>query len=133
MECDEAMIVAGIGLRAGASWKEIVELVMMAAAKAALSPQDLDGLATLESRAQEAGFVAAARHLELPGIGVTPEALRAMAKGIRTHSPRVQAIHGVGSVAEASALAAAGTEARLLLPRIASAKVTCALAQGGSS
>jgi cobalt-precorrin 5A hydrolase len=56
-----------------------------------------------------------------------------MAAGILTHSPRIQALHGVGSIAEASALAAAGKNARLLLSRIASPRVTCALAQGSSA
>jgi cobalt-precorrin 5A hydrolase len=40
---------------------------------------------------------------------------------------------GVPSVAEAAALAAAGTTARLLLPRIAVGAATCALATKGAA
>jgi cobalt-precorrin 5A hydrolase len=40
----------------------------------------------------------------------------------------VAAAVGVGSVAEAAALAAAGPAGRLALPRIAGAAATCALA-----
>jgi cobalt-precorrin 5A hydrolase len=49
-----------------------------------------------------------------------------------TQSPRVQALRGVGSVAEAAALAAAGPNARLLGPRAVSAcgTATAALAEG---
>jgi cobalt-precorrin 5A hydrolase len=130
---DEAMIVAGIGLRAGASWQEIVELVSFAAASAALSLDDLDRLATLDTRATEAGFIDAAQHLKLSTIAIPAEAMVAVAGAVRTHSPRVESLHGIGSIAEASALAAAGRDARLLLRRIASARVTCALAQGGVS
>jgi cobalt-precorrin 5A hydrolase len=126
----EAMIVAGIGLRAGASWQDVVELISLAVRTAALSLDDLDRLATLDARANEEGFTTAARHLKLPAIGVPAEAMRAVAPSVRTHSSRVEALHGVGSIAEASALAAAGKDARLLLRRIASTRVTCALAQG---
>jgi cobalt-precorrin 5A hydrolase len=42
------------------------------------------------------------------------------------------AAYGVGSVAEAAALACAGPDARLLVPRIASARATCAIARGSA-
>lgn len=127
------MMVAGIGFRAGASWQDIVTLVTLATKNVSLSPDDLRGLATLDQKAAEAGFIEAADRLKLRAIAVGPEVLRGMADGVRTHSPRVQALHGVGSVAEAAALAAAGPGARLLLSRIASERVTCALAQGALS
>lgn len=127
------MIVAGIGMRVGASLQEVLDLVSLAVTKAALSLADIDRLATLDTRAGEAGLVSAAEHLNLTILAIPAEAMRAAASGVRTHSSRVEALHGVGSVAEASALAAAGKNARLLLPRIASARVTCALAQGVSS
>jgi cobalt-precorrin 5A hydrolase len=44
----------------------------------------------------------------------------------------VLARHGVGSLAEAAALAAAGPEAALILPRIAAPRATCALAGSGA-
>jgi cobalt-precorrin 5A hydrolase len=55
----------------------------------------------------------------------------AAAEGVTTQSPRVQALRGVGSVAEAAALAAAGPGARLLGPRAVSAcgTATAALAE----
>jgi cobalt-precorrin 5A hydrolase len=56
--------------------------------------------------------------------------LDGMADQIVTHSARVQAIKGVPSIAEASALFAAGQHARLLGARVAAANVTCAIAIG---
>jgi cobalt-precorrin 5A hydrolase len=46
---------------------------------------------------------------------------------------RVQEIKGVPSIAEASALVAAGPNARLLGARVAANKVTCAIAVGEGS
>ena len=56
----EAMIVAGVGFRSGATCREIVELVSLAADEAELSRGDFHCLATLDARAQEAGFIEAA-------------------------------------------------------------------------
>ena len=65
----------------------------------------------------------------LPVHAVTPDALAAQT--CITHSPRVQALYGTGSVAEAAALAAAGPGARLLAPRAQSADgmATAAIAE----
>ncbi len=48
-----------------------------------------------------------------------------------TRSPRIQALHATGSVAEAAALAAAGPAGRLTGPRIISAcgRITIAIAE----
>lgn len=46
-----------------------------------------------------------------------------------TRSELASRVVGFGAVAEGSALAAAGAGGRLILPRIASARATCALAE----
>ena len=51
----------------------------------------------------------------------------------RPVSLRVQEIKGVPSIAEAAALVAAGSNARLLGARVAANKVTCAIAIGEGS
>jgi cobalt-precorrin 5A hydrolase len=56
-----------------------------------------------------------------------------VADQVLTRSLRVQAIKGVPSIAEASALVAAGLNARLLGARVAANKVTCAIAVGEGS
>jgi cobalt-precorrin 5A hydrolase len=126
---DEAMIVAGVGFRRGVGADEIVALVGQAMAQAALTPDRLAHLATTEARFGEPGFQEAARRLDVEPSAMSPKAMQA-APGLRTSSERVQALHGVGSVAEAAALACAGPGAELILPRIASPRATCALARG---
>ena len=55
-------------------------------------------------------------------------ALEARDAEIVTRSARIEHLRGVGSLAEAAALAGAGDMSRLALPRIASRGATCALA-----
>ncbi len=79
--------------------------------------------------AEEPGLRATAATL---GLALTPlpeAALAAAAPACLTTSPRVQALTGLPSLAEAAALAAAGPGARLLGPRqSAGGLATCALA-----
>jgi len=119
------MIVAGFGFRAAASAESLDSALRLAAGEAQVT-----ALATAEDKAVASVFrdFAAARYL--PVIPVPLTALQA-AETI-TRSPRVTAVRGTGSVAEAAALAAAGPGARLIAARAVSADrmATCALAQG---
>ena len=126
------MIVAGVGFRRGVGADELVALVHRACAAAALTPDRLGRLATVATLADEPGFREAARLLALTPAGVDAAALRDVAPAVRTRSARSLAAHGVGSVAEAAALGAAGAGANLVLPRITSPRATCALARGGA-
>jgi cobalt-precorrin 5A hydrolase len=123
------MIVAGVGFRRGVEAGEIVALVGQALARAALAPEALDRLATIEALAALPAFTQAAERLAVAAIPVEEEALVAAAPAIRTVSARSLAAHGVGSVAEAAALGGAGPGACLILERIASPSATCALAR----
>ncbi|ACK86406.1 cobalamin biosynthesis protein [Methylorubrum extorquens] len=114
-------LVAGIGFRRGTPAAEIVALLGRALGEAA--SVKLWALATA-NRADEP-----ARAFGLVALGVAPEALAAIDVRVPTRSPRIEQLRGVGSLAEAAVLAAAGVEARLILPRIASAGATCALAR----
>ncbi|MEJ2624376.1 MAG: cobalamin biosynthesis protein [Pseudolabrys sp.] len=123
------MMVAGIGCRAGASAQEI-EGALMAALEQAGVETPLRAIATSATKAVEAGIAAVARARGVDLIALPQAALEAVAARALTHSPRVQAVAGVPSVAETAALAAAGPGARLLAPRLALGPVTCALATG---
>ncbi len=125
------MIVAGVGFRQGVEAGEIVALVEQALARASLVPAALDRLATVQTLATVPAFAEAARQLAVTSLPVDARALAAAAPKVRTRSARSLAAHGVGSVAEAAALGAAGPDAELLLVRITSPSATCALAQGG--
>ena len=88
-------------------------------------------LCALESKAQEAGLHEAARELGLELVFLPLAALRARKATAATHSPRVQAMFGVGSVAEAAALVGAGPNSRLVAPRVTTPVAACALAKRG--
>ncbi|MCJ2084033.1 cobalamin biosynthesis protein [Methylobacterium sp. J-090] len=117
--------MAGIGFRHATSADEILALVHQALATRGVP---LGCLATPVDRAGEPAIGAVAATLGVPLIGVSAEAMIAVDGQIVTRSSRIAATRGVGSVAEAAALAVAGVGAALLLPRIASLGATCALA-----
>jgi cobalt-precorrin 5A hydrolase len=125
---DEAVSapVAGVGFRHGTDAAEIVALVRRALAEAGLGGPS--ALATAADRAALPAFAAAAAALGVPGRGIGPNDLAAVDVHVRTRSTRIEALRGIGSLAEAAALAAAGPGARLVLRRIASPGATCALA-----
>lgn len=122
-------IVAGVGFRAATTSEEIVALVRRALHAAGLAPDALTALATATDRAGEPNFLGAAAAFGVRPRGIEPAALTAADARVVTRSVRIATSRGVGSVAEAAALAAAGSGARLILPRIVSAGATCALAQ----
>lgn len=118
------VIVAGFGFRAGA---------LPGSLWAALDLACQDGpmpthLATAQDKL--AALIPLGQALGLPVLGLGRDALRAVQTA--THSPRCHAARAVGSLAEASALAAAGPGARLITPRHVShdRRATCALAKG---
>jgi cobalt-precorrin 5A hydrolase len=127
MAVGEAMIVAGIGCRKGATPEEIGAALDTALERAGRPLARIELLATTARKREEAGIAAAAaRGLRL--VYVEPDALEIASARGATWSRRVLALAGVPSVAEAAALAAGGPKARLILPRIVVGPVTCALA-----
>jgi cobalt-precorrin 5A hydrolase len=129
----EAMIVAGIGCRRGATAEAVLATVAAALAQNNVAAAQLVGLAVPEEKMHEAGIIAAADKLALPVMAVSPADLERAGAGALTYSERVQNLKGVPSVSEAAALAAAGSGARLIAARITTPTVTCALATGGGA
>jgi cobalt-precorrin 5A hydrolase len=123
------MIVAGVGCRKGAAAAAVEAAIMAALAARGLGAEKLAAVATSSSKGNELGIKAAAAALGVPFISIAQSELEAAGHGIATKSPRVLALTGVGSVAEAAALAAAGSGAQLVAQRVTVGDVTCALAQ----
>jgi cobalt-precorrin 5A hydrolase len=123
------MIVAGIGCRSGCGADEIVSLIDEAVKRAGIANCRFTALAVPAFKTDEAGLREAAERLSLPLLPIGEEALKAMQSHCPTHSDKSLETTGFSSVAEAAALAAAGAGGRLVLPRIASARATCALAE----
>jgi len=117
-------VIAGIGMRRDCPADEIVALVRRAAAG-----RDVAALAAPAFKRDEPGLHAAAAELGVAVLLVTGAALAVAQAGCVTRSAVAARSVGVASVAEGSALAAAGPGARLVLARIAGERATCALAE----
>jgi cobalt-precorrin 5A hydrolase len=122
------MIVAGIGCRRGTLSQDIVSLILATLGNLDIAQDRLDAIATEASKADERGIADAARSLSVRLIRCSIADLDRVADRVVTRSSRVQALKGVPSIAEASALVAAGHNARLLGARVAAEKATCAIA-----
>lgn len=123
-------LAAGIGFRRGTAADEIASLITQALKQLGAAPGDLTAIATAADRATERALASAAARFGLSPCPIAAEALAARDADLVTRSARIERLRGVGSLAEAAALAAAGPGSRLALPRIASGGATCALARG---
>jgi cobalt-precorrin 5A hydrolase len=119
------MRVAGLGFNSEANIESLRD-----ALAAAGGAGGLDALATASDKADAAALLALARELGLAVKAVPAEILARIETA--THSVRVTAMHGTGSLAEAAALAAAGRNARLISARVISRDrtATAAIAEG---
>ena len=113
-------------MRRGCDAAEIVALVRQACAAVGRPVTDL---AAPAFKRGEVGLAAAATALGTDLVFVDARALQAAQAHCVTHSDVAARAVGYGSVAEASALAAAGPRSRLVLARISGSSATCALAE----
>ena len=114
------MRVAGFGFRKAAGIDSFRSAL-------ALTGSDVAALATVDSKL--AGLTGLAVELGVPVIGVS---VQEMAELDLPGSARVKKFYGTGSVAEASALMAAGPGARLVVSKVKSADgmAVAAIAEG---
>lgn len=120
-------LVIGLGFREQATAQSIGEVLSCVVEKAAM-PDVATTLAVVDDKAAHPGFLAAARASQMAVETVTPDAMRQADARITTRSERVASKRGVGSVCEATALAAAGPSARLVVTRMVSADRTATAA-----
>jgi cobalt-precorrin 5A hydrolase len=128
MERDQmSRLVIGLGFREQATAQSIGE-VLRRAVEHATRPGAATSIAVVMDKAAHPALVAAveASHSHLETI--TADAMRHADLRIATRSERVIRQRGVGSVCEATALAAAGPNARLVVTRIVSADHTATAA-----
>lgn len=117
----------GLGARNGVDAGTLVDLVQRVAKDLRVT-LDEAALFTTESKATEPGFQEAAQQLGLTLTYLPLGSLKKRRGSSKTHSPRVQAMFGVGSVSEAAALVGAGPGSRLLGPRQSTPMAACAIA-----
>jgi cobalt-precorrin 5A hydrolase len=126
---DEIMIAIGIGCRRGIAKESFVEIIHEALSRIGDAAEVIE-LFTIEDKHDEAGLLAAAVDLHLPIRFLSRTALQSVEASIVTPSRQAESALGVASVSEAAALAGAGRDAVLIMPRIAGQGVTCAVARG---
>ncbi|EFG85535.1 cobalamin biosynthesis protein [Novacetimonas hansenii] len=120
------LYVAGIGCGSGCDMHDLLALLHDAATRARCRP----GLIAIpDFRADCTALHAAAQQAGLPLHVVPYRDLLAAQPRCVTRSARALAACGVASVAEGCAIAMAGDGARLVLPRIAYRRITCAIAR----
>lgn len=119
----EAMRVAGIGSCSGVSADEVMTAVD--AATRFGGDAALDALAVVPAKAGEPGIAEAARRLGLPLVVAEPAA----ESRLTTRSEASRSATGSACACEAAALGASGASARLAVPRQATGRVTCAIAE----
>ncbi len=119
-------LMLGIGMARNAPVNAVRTLVMEALADAGLAPEAVAAIGTLELKADEPALAALARELDAPLRLFDAETLAAIE--VPNPSATVAAEVGTPSVAEAAALALAGPEAELLVPKCRNAVATCAIA-----
>jgi cobalt-precorrin 5A hydrolase len=119
------MRVAGLGFRQGVKVAALRE-----ALDAAGGHHGLTALATISDKAATGALVSLASELGLPIKSVSADILAGVETA--TRSERIAASFGVGSLAEAVALIAAGRDARLVSSRVVSQDrtATAAIAEG---
>ena len=122
-------LAVGLGCERGADPDEAIALLRKALDEAGLAPAAVALVVSLDLKADEPAVLAAAEHLGVPARFFTADALEAEAPRLKTPSNAVFREVGCHGVAEGAALAAAGPEGALVVPKRKSARVTCAIAE----
>jgi cobalt-precorrin 5A hydrolase/precorrin-3B C17-methyltransferase len=117
-------LTIGVGCERGTSPQEVSALVESALKANNLSIQSVAGFASIDLKEDEPAIDALCNVRFF-----SAEALNAFSSKLKTPSDYVMAEVGTPGVAEAAALAAAGPEAELIVPKTKSKRATCAIAR----
>jgi cobalamin biosynthesis protein CbiG len=122
----------GIGHESMATEAELQALADDCLQLAGLTAADLATVASIGIKAGQGPVQALARHFGCAERYFTAAALEAETPRLQNPSESVYRALGCHGVAEAAALAAAGPDAVLVVPKTKGRRVTCAIARRGS-
>lgn len=122
----------GVGCERGVAADELRDLVERTLAGAGLSARALAGVFSVDLKMDEPAVHALAQTLGLPARFFAPPALEALTPRLANPSATVFREVGCHGVSEAAALAAAGAEGRLRVPKTKSKRATCAIGEAPS-
>lgn len=121
-------IVVGLGCARGADPEDLWALVHDTLASGNIQPEAVAAVASLDLKADEVAMNVVARRLGVPFRVFTAAELEAEAPRLQTPSDVVFAEVGCHGVSEGAALAGAGPDSRLIIPKRKTANATCAVA-----
>ena len=124
-----AKLALGLGCERGTDADEVTALVETTLAAAGLVKDAIACVVSIDLKADEEAILEAADWLGVPARFFTAERLEAEASRLANPSAVVFAEVGCHGVAEGAALAAAGADGELVVPKIKSRRATCAIAQ----
>lgn len=123
--------VLGMGCESGALVADLLALAARALQEAGIEPHWLTALASIDSKIDEPAILAVAAHYAIPTQYFDAPTLERETPRLQHPSDLVFARVGCHGVAEAAALAAAGPDSLLVLPKRKSAFATAAIARIG--
>jgi cobalt-precorrin 5A hydrolase/precorrin-3B C17-methyltransferase len=121
--------VLGLGCARGCDVSEMWDLVQGALAGANIAPEAVASVASLDLKGDEPAMIETARRLGVPYRLFDAVALEAEASRLANPSDVVFAEVGCHGVSEGAALAAAGSDAMLVVEKVKTANATCAIAR----
>ncbi|WP_448192381.1 precorrin-3B C(17)-methyltransferase [Azospirillum sp. sgz301742] len=127
------VLAVGVGCERGADPAEVIALVRATLADAGLSEGAVALVTSLDLKSDEPAVHAAAREIGVPARFFDAARLEKEAPRLATPSDIVFQEVGCHGVAEGAALAAAGPDATLIVPKRRSARATCAVALAHAS
>lgn len=122
-------LTLGIGADHGVPAAELARLVDDTLKAHGISPREIACIASLDSKQDDPALRELARSLGVPACFFDASTLRVETPRLQNPSARVEALMGVAGIAEAAALAAAGPDSVLVVPKTKSARATCAVAR----
>lgn len=122
------VLALGVGAEAGAPPGQLADLIEATLAEHGLAPAAIACVVSLDLKAAEPAVHALATRLGVPARFFAADRLLAETPRLTARSEIVFRETGCWGVAEGAALAAAGTDGSLLVPKRKGARVTCALA-----
>lgn len=128
VELRKKSLALGLGCRKGVSAERLAEVIFPLLEKEGIESSELSVLASAEVKSEEAGLSIFAERLGIPIRFFPAGDLNGFC--VPNPSEAAERTFGIHSVSEASALLAAGTNAKLLIEKTAFGDVTVALAEG---
>ncbi|TWB61768.1 cobalt-precorrin 5A hydrolase [Rhizobium sp. ERR 922] len=119
----------GLGCERGTDWNEVRMLAERAFQEAGIVSEQVLAVVSIDTRMDEPAILETATHFRLPARFFKAAALERETPRLKNPSEIVFAHVGCHGVAEAAALAAAGPDSELVLPKIKSGLATAAIAR----